>query len=454
MAHFQEKIEEMQRKLNLINENIEQIKKGRKTYEDNKTNNKTDEFLKNNSNKKSYLKKNTGTNFFNKKNAINTELNSVSGKMGKTCYNFKNSNSSINLLKQDTYNTQKNNDFLNSKLNLINKPKFMDYSIENKKNETPACLRGNTSNFKNSSVCLSNKYLKAGPFNQYLNQKKIRKTNSAGDINNSTSSKNGHLRYKILLKDKDNKNIEINNKNNFSLIDYNYLYKKENNINQNSLINRRKNNYNNSYNNKSLNKENSQMRKLSNLVNYNCPHSIKHHKSSSTLENNNKKRYDISPISNNRANSICSKCKNRDKNEKILYDIINATNEYNIGKFRKNRADMDNILKEYKLILQNNKNNSEFISKLMKLYNRNNKRNLDINNYESFETLLDWIKTNIDDKKERERENDEYKKLCMNIMKEYNLENIGQLKIFIMKMKKKVNNNDNFLEGIKRILLP
>ena len=60
----------------------------------------------------------------------------------------------------------------------------------------------------------------------------------------------------------------------------------------------------------------------------------------------------------------------------------------------------------------------------------------------------------MDAKKERERENDEYKKLCMNIMREYNLENIGQLKIFIMKMKKKVNNNDNFLEGIKRILLP
>ena len=453
MAHFQEKIEEMQRKLNLINENIEQIKKGRKTYEENKVNDKTDDFFQNNIKKKSYLKKNTGTNFFNKKNAINTELNSMSSKMGKTCYNFKNSYSAINLLNKDTNNTQKNNGFLNSKLNLNNKPKYMDYSIENKKNETPACLR-NTSNLKNSSVCLSNKYLKAGPFNQYLNKRKIRKTNSAGDINTSTSSKNCHLRYKILLRDKDNKNNEINNKNNSSIIDYNYSYKKENNINQNSIIGRRKNNYNNSCNNKSLNKENQRMRLMSSLVNYNCPHSIKHHKSSTTLENNNKKRYDISPISNNRTNNICSKCKNNDKNEKILFDIINATNEYNIGKFRKNRVDMDNILKEYKLILQNNKNNYEFISKLMKLYNRNNRRNLDINNYEYFETLLDWIKTNMDAKKERERENDEYKKLCMNIMREYNLENIGQLKIFIMKMKKKVNNNDNFLEGIKRILLP
>ena len=64
MAHFQEKIEEMQRKLNLINENIEQIKKGRKTYEDNKTNNKTDEFLKNNSNKKELFEKKYWYKFF------------------------------------------------------------------------------------------------------------------------------------------------------------------------------------------------------------------------------------------------------------------------------------------------------------------------------------------------------------------------------------------------------
>ena len=39
-------------------------------------------------------------------------------------------------------------------------------------------------------------------------------------------------------------------------------------------------------------------------------------------------------------------------------------------------------------------------------------------------------------------------------MKEYNLENIEQLKAFIKKMLKKVNNNDYFLEGIKKILLP
>ena len=48
MVHFQEKIAEMQRKLNKINENIEEIKNERKTMEINKKSNKNNDFLKNN----------------------------------------------------------------------------------------------------------------------------------------------------------------------------------------------------------------------------------------------------------------------------------------------------------------------------------------------------------------------------------------------------------------------
>ena len=40
MAHFQKKIEEMQRKLNMINDNIEDIKSGRINFEEKKRNNK------------------------------------------------------------------------------------------------------------------------------------------------------------------------------------------------------------------------------------------------------------------------------------------------------------------------------------------------------------------------------------------------------------------------------
>ena len=88
----------------------------------------------------------------------------------------------------------------------------------------------------------------------------------------------------------------------------------------------------------------------------------------------------------------------------------------------------------------------------MNLYNKDHRINLDINNSDSLTNILNWIKFKCDSKKEKE--NNEYKNLCLNIMKEYNLENIEQLKAFIKKMLKKVNNNDYFLEGIKKILLP
>ena len=56
MAHFQKKIEEMQRKLKLINDNIEDIKSGRITYDEQKRTNKNNDFMKNNIKKKNHLK--------------------------------------------------------------------------------------------------------------------------------------------------------------------------------------------------------------------------------------------------------------------------------------------------------------------------------------------------------------------------------------------------------------
>ena len=84
------------------------------------------------------------------------------------------------------------------------------------------------------------------------------------------------------------------------------------------------------------------------------------------------------------------------------------------------------------------------------MYNKNNKIKLDINNIESFTPILNWIKINSN----INQENDIYKKLCLGIMEKYGLENVEQLQLFIQKLFKKVNNNEYFLEGIKKILLP
>ena len=116
MAHFQKKIEEMQRKLNMINDNIEDIKSGRINFEEKKRNNKNDDFMKNNIKKKHHLKMiNNSINFFNKKTEINSDHNSIVNTRNLHC-KYKNSFSNNNLLN----NMPKNTRIINHKLNINN----------------------------------------------------------------------------------------------------------------------------------------------------------------------------------------------------------------------------------------------------------------------------------------------------------------------------------------------
>ena len=175
----------------------------------------------------------------------------------------------------------------------------------------------------------------------------------------------------------------------------------------------------------------------------------KNKKNSNTIDKNSL-NYNYNSLTSNR--SYCHRILNKEnKNEKILENIINLTNEYN-GCLNNNKCiiNKENIFNAYKLLLINNKIKDEFIFKLMNMYNKHNKLKIDMNNLESLTPILNWIKIN----NEVKQENDEYKILCLEIMKKYNLKNIEQLKIFIQKLFKRVNNNEYFLEGIKKILLP
>ena len=104
------------------------------------------------------------------------------------------------------------------------------------------------------------------------------------------------------------------------------------------------------------------------------------------------------------------------------------------------------------------KTKNEFIYKVINLYNKANNSNLDVNSSESLLSTWNWIKDLQNkigyNKITNETDNNEYKNLCQDIMKEYNLKNIQQLKRFIHKLCKKIDKNENFLEGIKKLLLP
>jgi len=418
MAHFQHKIEEMQRKLNIINNNIEEIKSGRITYEE-----KKNDFFRNNIKKKNHLKNiNNSINFFNKKTEINSEFNSISNNNRKTFYQYKKSFCNINLMNNNINNIPKNSHIINSKLNFDNESKNINYPYENNKNETPTFFRNtmNCNNYKidinsdNSNECQSTK-------NKHIN-KKMKKMNSTSEMIKSISAIKSRKRLKNFLMEKNNRKNN-NNKNTID-IDYNFCY--------NNKIKERI---------KSKSIENPKMRNILNKGSLSCNNIYKHKKNYSSISSN--KSYNNKNIKTN-----------KNKYEQILFEIIKTTNHFNYGKNspNTNEINIDNILNEYKVFLYNNKIKDEFIFKIINIYNKNNKLKLDynFNNIESLEPILNWIKNRT----EYKNENEEYKNLCLEIMKKYNLKNIEQFKIFIEKMLNKINNNEYFLEGIKKILLP
>ena len=195
MAHFQKKIEEMQRKLKLINDNIEDIKSGRITYDEQKRTNKNNDFMKNNIKKKNHLKmiNNNSINFFNKKADI-SDFNSITN-YRNSHYKYKNSFSNNNLMSN---NIPKNTYFTNHKLNLNNEQKYNNCPYENCKNETPTFVRNNSYYQKNIP--------KEYQLNAKKNYKNMRKINSASEIINSISTIKNRNKLKKYFKTKINKN--------------------------------------------------------------------------------------------------------------------------------------------------------------------------------------------------------------------------------------------------------
>ena len=149
---------------------------------------------------------------------------------------------------------------------------------------------------------------------------------------------------------------------------------------------------------------------------------------------------------------------NKFNHEQMLIELIDIINQYNN---RGKKANMNNIIDEFKSLIYDFKLKNEFIYKIIDLYNNSTKSNLKFNDSESLLTAWNWIRDNQDKISNNNKinilnknEENQYKNLCQDIMKQYNLKNIQQLKKFIGKLCKKVDNNENFFEGIRKILLP
>ena len=325
--------------------------------------------------------------------------------------------------------------------------------IVEKKNNNKMTIQNSKNNFYNNFSTKQNKKINYFNNNSYYIGKKNDNNHKTIDTNYNDSFKikniayetdnclkvNGPLRIKTRNFHKNN-NIIINN----NKVDYIQVKENKEFLEDNNLKSKR-----------SMSIENPKLvYPFSSGYNYN--------KKIKIIDNQNFQ--DISPttkentkpyIDNLNYKNINHNLERKNNFEQIINDIIDITNGYNN---MENKANINNIIDIYKIMLYEMKTKNEFIYKVINLYNKTNNSNLDVNSSESLLSTWNWIKDLQNkigyNKITNETDNNEYKNLCQDIMKEYNLKNIQQLKRFIHKLCKKIDKNENFLEGIKKILLP
>ena len=555
MANFRFKIAEMQRKLNIINDDIEEIKNGRKSQDEAETLNNNYTYF--HAKRKNFFNNNLAGDVGNypiqkNKSDINYLNFNYTGRMTnqfKTT-NFNLTNTNIEEIPKNTYitkfdsldfinnNTESNANDIDSKrnatINYVNdfnnnmtcKYKTSSSTInvndkklfENpfKKNANIGNLEVNDNFYKNSlyrNYChikknLNNINLNTNNFNSSqtinnncrgnktfnkrskninsipsLKHKKIKKIIDKRNIINSNIDKNLFNTEVIPKKtNKKNKNIIFNNYlNNLEkkTIDINYNNKNiyhNSNINQKSnspvMIKVKSNNINHANNKADFNKikdrnntiEDINLKNIRSQRSMSINHPIDNdykfnrnnhrnfHEISATNIRNN---YPNTEININSKDYLNTSNDNKFNHEQMLLDLIDITNQYNN---KDNKVNMNNIIDEYKSLLSDFKLKNEFIYKTVDLYNNSTNSNLKYNDSESLLPTWNWIRDNqnkiANSNILNKDENNQYKNLCEDIMKQYNLKNIQQLKKFIGKLCKKVDKNENFLEGIKKILLP
>ena len=491
------KIKEMQKKLNIINTNIDEIKNERKTFEEKKeindellisANNKVKSFYNQENSKNSSTFNNFKINrtYNRNKNTINFENNSkyynakypINNKIGdnkideKICNYIDNySNKRHDIIKNRSCSStmkvcDKDNIFKKKNINKIKKY-FYQKSLKENKNNYYFFTKNNIKKHSCSNINLLTTIKKNIKLKNYFNERNNKKNINNYD-NYEKINKKDH-KYKIFdnkdsIMDLTNKNL-LNDK--LNILYENNLYNNSNEYdNNNNIMYEKIKIRNNSF--RSPNHMNSNNKEFINTFHKNKSYNIFENSNIKTQRNmsfnnmNLKNNFNINNLYNNEKE--CKKRiynpmtdmkkniikKNDIKNinyQQMVLDIIDITNEYNI---RSNEVNVNNIIDEYKLLLHNLRVKDKFIFKLVNKYNDLN--NIDLN-YNDPKSLVEiWNYINQNNFNNINKEENEYVQLCHELMEKFNLNDIHQLRTFIDKSLKKNDNNDNFLEGIKKIL--
>ena len=133
--------------------------------------------------------------------------------------------------------------------------------------------------------------------------------------------------------------------------------------------------------------------------------------------------------------------------EKIVNEIVEITN-----KVYPNCCVTPSMLAEkYKSILKEKKLKNEMISKLISLYNQDNKTKISSQDNKNLVNLYKWLYAKTISSSQKCK--NQYEEYCEILMKENNLSSFHEFTLFIEKLLKTSTQNENFIESIAKILL-
>ena len=489
MVNAINKIKEMQKKINIINCNIDEIKNERKSIEEN---NKLDDYSFDYNIEKNFYFNNPKRNKSNRIHRNSSKFKDF--KFNQTCKGnqkiFENNSKYNNDIKPNNNKIKEKNMIENygNKKNNKSKMKRTCSSLTNikcnnnnnnkRKNQTKNYFYQKSNNnyydnySKNNACNLKNKFIHSSNINEnFIIKNSFNKNNKANDLNLLTTTKK-NIKLKNFFNDcNNNKNNIIpqitdkDNSNNNRDIFYSGIYNNYIEFNPKNRDDNRiykiysKNNLYSNIEDEKVKEKNYSFHDLNNINSnneYNINNLIKNKKNTpknakmgiyrnmSYNKNIKKKPYMPEQINNIKKNHI--KKKNDINYEQIVLDLIDITNEYN----KTSKININNIIDEYKILLRNIKIKEKFYSKLINKYNDTNKIKLNYDDPKSLISIWNWINQNYSNN--INCEDMQYVQFCKEIMKKYKLNNIQNLKDFMNKLLKKIDCNDNFLEGIKKIL--
>ena len=163
-----------------------------------------------------------------------------------------------------------------------------------------------------------------------------------------------------------------------------------------------------------------------------------------TIKKRQNRTIDQNELDSLRRNFLQKQNKNYDYN-KIIKEIVDITNTV----YPNSSITLSTITEKYKSILKENKLKNEMITKLISLYNQDNKTNLSTKENKYLVHIYKWLHAKTFPSSNQNK----YQQYCESIMKEYKLKSIHELSIFFDNLLKKTNQNDTFIEGIAKILL-